>query len=107
MAKLDYSEKENLIRSLATSMGMPDVKTTKYSGSRYDPATGTLYCENFALPNNSIERIKDWYKGQMEQYRTLSARDSSMMEQYMRYAVAYNAICLLKDNMDQEPKDRS
>ncbi|MCR4907412.1 MAG: hypothetical protein K5985_01170 [Lachnospiraceae bacterium] len=102
MGKMDYNEKENLIRSLATSMGMPDVKTTKYSGSRYDPATGTLYCEHFALPHSSLERIKDWYRHQMEQYRNLSARDSEMMEQYMRYAVAYNAICLLKDDIENK-----
>ncbi len=102
MGKLNYSEKEDLIRSLATSMGMPDAQTTKYSGSRYDAATGTLYCENFALPHSSLESIKNWYRSQMEQYRTLSTRDSSMMEQYMRYAVAYNAICMLKEDVDEK-----
>ena len=98
---MEYDNKVNLIHKLADSVGLADAFATKYGGSRYDPATGTLYCEGLALPHSSIENIKGWYKHQMEQYRSMSAKDGNLRESFMRYALAYNAILLLEENLDK------
>ena len=97
---MNSEDRENLIRSLAREVGLEDITASKYNGAHYDESTGTFYCEGIALPHSSIDRIKSWYKTQMERTKDLAARDNSVMEQYMRYALAYNAISLLKDNME-------
>lgn len=98
---MDGINREKLIKELAQSVGLVDDTGSRYGKSRYDDATGTLYCEGIALPHSSLEKIKEWYKNQMYRYRDLASRDKEMMEQYMRYAVAYNAICMLEDNMEK------
>ena len=96
---MEYTSKEDIIHALAQSAGIADTYNTKYGGSRYDAATGTLYCAGIALPHSSLQTIISWYKQQMEQYKVLASKDKTLTEQYMRYAVAYNAICMLKDNL--------
>ena len=97
---MDYKEKTQLIRSLAESVGITEAFDTQNRISRYDATTGTFYCEGLKFPHSTIEDIKKWYQHQMEVYREDSVRDELKMQYYMRYAVAYNAICLLEDNMN-------
>jgi len=92
--------KAELIKSLAESVGFTENIDLGNSTSRYDPNTGTLYCEGIQLPHSSIERIKNWYYQQMVTYRNQMHSDTLKREYYMRYALAYNAICMLKDNLD-------
>ncbi len=97
---MDYKKKTDLINSLAEHMGLQDVHNTKYSMSRYDASTGTLYCEGMTLPHSSLERVKTWYKMQMLTFRDMFSRDESLKEMYINYAVAYNALCMLEDNLN-------
>lgn len=97
---MTLNDKEKLIKELATHMGVVDNFSTRYGPSRYDASTGTLYCEGVVVPHSSLVKIKDWYKHQMDVTRDIATRDKSQMETYMRYAVAYNAISLLKDNIE-------
>ncbi len=92
--------KAELIKSLAESVGITEKFDLGNERSRYDANTGTLYCNGLTLPHSSIEDIKTWYKMQMEAYRKQADKDKLKMEYYMRYALAYNAICMLKDNME-------
>lgn len=57
------------------------------------------HCDGIPLPHASMESIKKWYKTQMELYRDKAAEGGTKREYFMRYAVAYNAICLLQTNM--------
>lgn len=98
--KKEKQSRESIIQSLAEHMGMVDKFDTRYKKSRYDSATGTLYCEGIVLPHSSLEKIKDWHRHQMEMYRELSDIDGLKREYFLYYAVAYNAICLLEDNLD-------
>ena len=99
---MNYSEKSALINSLAKSVGVEPLDTKKYGTARYESSTGTLYCEGLTLPHSSIEEIKDWYQQQMIIYQRTCHESSDYMTMYMRYALAYNAICLLKDNMNDD-----
>ena len=94
-----YEQREKLIKELAEQAGLTDTTGSRYGHSRYDASTGTLYCEGIALPHSSLEKVRDYYKDQMYRYRDLANRDKTIMEVYIRNAVAYNAICMLEDNM--------
>ena len=96
---MNYKDKENIINSLAAHMGVVN-RNTKANESRYDATTGTLYCNGMTLPHSSLENIQAWFKEQMLTYQEMSMRNSEVKEMYMRFAVAYNAILLLKDNVN-------
>ena len=93
-------KKADLIKSLAESVGMTDMFDTKTDGPRYDASTGTLYCDGIVLPHSSIEREKEWYRRQMETYRAQAEHDALKKEYFLHYAIAYNAICMLEDNIN-------
>ena len=93
------SDRTELIAGLAEAMGITENIDPKFTGSRYDEVTGTYYCDGIPLPHGSMENIKNWYKTQMELYRDKAAEGGTKRDYFMRYAVAYNAICLLQTTM--------
>lgn len=50
------ADRETLINQLAASMGAGGFVQTKYEGSRYDKATGTLYCKGLAISKSTAEK---------------------------------------------------
>ena len=92
-------DRKDLITGLAEAMGVTEGIDTRFSGSKYDDVTGTYYCDGIPLPHSSIENIKSWYKGQMEMYRLQAHEGGVKREYFMRYAVAYNAICMLESSV--------
>lgn len=99
---MQYNKKMEIIQSLAEHMGVVDNFNTKYEKPKYDKVTGTFWCEGIKLPHSSIKEIKDWYKEQMYIYKDQINIDPVKREYYLRYAVAYNAICLLEDNVNKD-----
>lgn len=93
--------REELIKSLANKMDLEDQHNTKYGYARYNAATGTLYCEGITFPHSSLEKIQEYYKEKMIKYRSEMINNKQYTEDYMRAAVAYNAILLLKDNLEK------
>ena len=89
-----------LIRQLATSFGMADTYNSKHEGSKYDPATGTLYCDGIAESKTSIETAKAFFEKQRNYYRSMASKDNAAMEQFINFSVAYNAIEMM---MTQKP----
>ena len=87
--------KEHLISQLAASFGMGSAGSTKYSDSKFDPATGTLYCEGITIPRATMVRALDYFERQKEYYRKLSQTDPNIMDNYLFACVAYNAISML------------
>lgn len=96
------SSKAALIQSLAESVGLTENFDTKTGQSHYDPDTGTFYCEGMPLPHSSMKEIKDWYRQQMVLYKEKSTESRQKMDYFMRYAVAYNAICMMENQLDEE-----
>lgn len=95
------SNKDQLIRDLASSFGMNDIHGSKYNGSRYDSATGTFYCDGVVIPKHTIDKAISYFENQMEYCKTRSGSSAELMEMYLINTVAYNAICMLKDNVSQ------
>jgi len=93
-------DRTSIIKSLAEEMNVVDPFNTRTSGvARYDSATGTLYCDGVTLPHSTLEQIKKWYYDQMIMYRGLADKDTTKMDLYMRYVVAYNAINMMEDSV--------
>ena len=96
---MDDTTHINLIKQLAQSTGMVDAYDSKYQGAHYDESTGTFYCEGLVIPHNSIENALKFFKRQMNTYKDAAAHDKTLLEMYMNYAVATNAIIMLSDNV--------
>ena len=94
--------RENLIQNLASSFGMPDLSTTQYSTSRYDKATGTLYCNGMAISKTTIEKAKSHYQNQMLFYKNKFDKGEDVLNMMMVATVAYNAICLLGESIEKK-----
>ncbi len=95
-------EDDNLIRQLADSFGMTDLRSTKYGESHYDPATGTLYCDGLTIPKVTVERALENFRRQKDYYHVAAQRDPNSLEQYLMNVVAHNAILMLISNIDEK-----
>lgn len=97
---MDINNRSDLVKALAEEMNIFDPFDTRHSGvTRYDSNTGTLYCDGITLPHSTLQDIKKWYYEQMLFYKKLAEKDSTKMDLYMRFAVAYNAINMMEDNV--------
>ncbi len=94
--------RENLIRDLSSAFGMSDIHSSKYTGARYDSATGTLYCDGVSIPKHTIDKAAEYYSKQMDYYRGRANQSSEAMDAFLVATVAYNAINLLKETVKRE-----
>ncbi len=94
--------KENLIKELASSFGMPDVYSTRTSESRFDPSTGTLYCEGVVIPKSTVDKALAHFEKQKEYLKKNSDKDASIREMYLINTVAHNAILMLLNNLKED-----
>lgn len=85
----------DLIRQLATSFGMADTYNSRLEGSKYDQATGTLYCDGMAVSKSSVETALEFFQRQRDYFRSTADKDNAAMEQFLNYSVAYNAIIMM------------
>ncbi len=90
----------DLIRQLATSFGMADTYNTRLEGSKYDVATGTLYCDGMAVPKSSVETALAFFQRQRDYFRSTADKDNVAMEQFLNYSAAYNAIAMMMTQKD-------
>ncbi len=95
-------DNEMLIKSLAANFGLQDTNISKYDGSRYDPSTGTFYCEGLTITKSMVLKALDYFERQKESQKTLATHDSSLMDQYLINVVAYNAIQMLVTNIKKD-----
>ena len=93
---------EQIIRALAKSAGMQDIYNTKYGASRYDAATGTLYCEGLTIPKSMVAKALEYYERQKNYNKVSAEHDNTSMEQYLVSVVACNAIQMLIDNISEK-----
>lgn len=61
--------KSAIIESLAMEMGMGKFNDTRYGVDRYDPNTGTLYCNGAMISKNTVQDAKNYMKQQIATYR--------------------------------------
>ncbi|MBP3825065.1 MAG: hypothetical protein ILA11_04965 [Butyrivibrio sp.] len=51
-------EREDLIHSLAKSMGVGDAQKAKYTSNKFNTETGAMYANGHAIPRGTIEQAK-------------------------------------------------
>ena len=87
--------REQLISALAASVGYDDLSRTKYDPSRYDEATGTLYCNGIAISGALIEEAASYF----EMMRQRAEKEGTPESRHMAlvFQVAIEAIQMMKD----------
>ena len=95
-------DRSALIAGLAESVGITEGIDPNFKGSKYNPDTGTYYCDGIPLPHSSIDEIKEWFKSQMETYREQAKGGGTKRDYFMRYALAFNAITFMEKSLKNE-----
>lgn len=92
--------REDLIYSLAKSMGVGDAQKNKASSGKYNSETGTMYCNGHVISRASIEQARAYFTNQ---YRKLAERDDEGSKELATiYEIAMESI-----NMIVSPADIS
>ncbi len=88
--------REDLIYSLARSMGVGDAQKSKYSSGKYNPETGTIYSNGHIISKANIEQAKTYFTNY---YRKLAQKDDEgAKDMAMLYEVAMEAINIMVEN---------
>lgn len=89
--------REDIINQLAASMGAGDYGRTKYEESRYDPDTGTLYCNGQIISKNMIDDAESYFR-QMQSRCDMTFPESRRMAAIYQVALeGINQIRKIKD----------
>ena len=97
--------REELINQLAAKMGAGDFAQTKYTESRYDAQTGTLYCDGIMITKPVIEKAEQYFKNLKSK---CSYQDPASREMAMIYQVAIEGIKVIRASRQETMKeDRS
>ena len=91
-------EREDLIHSLAKSMGVGDAQKAKYTSNKFNTETGAMYANGHAIPRGTIEQAKVYFTNQ---YRKIAEKDDEgAKEMAMLYEVAVEAINMMVESTD-------
>ena len=97
-------EREDLIHSLAKSMGMGDAQKAKYTSNKFNSETGTIYANGHVISRGTIEQAKSYFTSQ---YRKIAEKDDEgAREMAMLYEVAMEAINMLVESVDASAPDK-
>lgn len=88
--------REDLIHSLAKSMGMGDAQKAKYASGKYNAETGTMYTNGHIITKATIEQAKAYFT--MQYRKTAEKDDEGARELSMLYEVAMEAIGMMIDS---------
>ena len=94
--------RSDLINQLAASMGAGDFAKTKYEESRYDPETGTLYCDGIMITKPVIEKAEQHFKALKAK---CSYTDPASREMAMIYQLAIEGIKMIKASGQQTVRE--
>ena len=83
----------DLVNQLAASMGAGDFANTKYTESKYDAQTGTLYCDGIMIAKPVIEKAEQYFRGLKSK---CSYTDPASREMAMIYQLALEGIKMIK-----------
>ena len=85
--------REDLIHSLAKSMGVGETQKAKISSGKYNPESGTIYCNGHIINKNTIEQSRLYF---LNQYRRLAEiDDEGTKDMATIYEVAFEAISMM------------
>ena len=88
--------REDLIHSLAKSMGMGDAQKSKYVAGKYNPDSGTIFSNGHVITKNTIEQARIYFSNQ---YRKLAEKDDEGAKDLAAlYEVAFEAINMMVES---------
>ena len=88
--------REDLIHSLAKSMGMGDAQKAKYTAGKYNPETGNIFCNGHVITRTTIEQSRLYF---LNQYRRLAGKDDEGAKDLANiYEVALEAINMMVES---------
>ena len=91
----------DLINQLAASMGAGDYAKTRFEESRYDPDTGTLYCDGYVISKTVIEEAIQHFNLMQKK---CDMNDPASRHMAMIYKTAIEGIKRLKESKPDIPK---
>lgn len=92
--------REDLIQSLAKSMGMGDAQKKNFSSGKYNADTGAMYCNGHMITRSTIEQARSYFT---TQYKRLAEKDDEDAKQLAGlYEVAMECIGMVVDSGKQE-----
>lgn len=93
--------REDLIYSLAKSMGMGDAQKARFSSGKYNAETGAMYCNGHMITKNTIEQARSYFT---TQYRKLAEKDDEGARELATiYEVAMESIGMMVES-GQKPE---
>ena len=91
-------EREDLIHSLAKSMGVGDAQKAKFTSNKFNSETGAMHANGHSIPRSTIEQAKVYFTNQ---YKKIAEKDDEgAAEMASLYEVAVEAINMMVDNMN-------
>ncbi len=97
-------EREDLIHSLAKSMGMGDTQKAKYTSNKFNTDTGTIFANGHVISRGTIEQAKSYFTSQ---YKKIAEKDDEgAREMAMLYEVAMEAINMMVESVDASAQDK-
>lgn len=88
------SDREDLINALAASMGAGKFGATKYEESRFDPDTGTLYCNGMVISASVADQAVKYFNTIMKK---CDLNEPSSRQMAMIYKCAIEAIKVMQN----------
>ncbi|MCR5094014.1 MAG: hypothetical protein K6B72_08580 [Lachnospiraceae bacterium] len=90
------TDREKLITALASAMGQGDYSSTKYSESKYDPTTGTLFCQGYIISKSTVDEALEYFKKAKLRADQSADADNSMRNVALYYQTAIEAIIMMQ-----------
>ncbi|WP_026661964.1 hypothetical protein [Butyrivibrio proteoclasticus] len=88
--------REDLIHSLAKSMGMGDAQKAKYTAGKYNADTGSIFSNGHVINKQTIEQSRLYF---LNQYRKLASKDDEGAKDLAAiYEVAFEAINMMVES---------
>ena len=88
--------REDLIHSLAKSMGVGDAQKPKYNAGKYNVDTGTIFTNGHVITKVTIDQAKGYFTNQ---YKKLAGKDDEgARDMAALYEVAMEAINMMVES---------
>ena len=87
-------DRTDLINQLAASMGAGQFAQTKFEESRFDPETGTLYCNGMVISASVAEQAIKHFE---LMYKKCDLQDPASRQMAMIYQTAIEAIKIMQN----------
>ena len=88
--------REDLIHSLAKSMGVGEAQKSKYTSGKYNVDSGTIFTNGHVITRATIDQAKQYFT---TQYRKLASKDDEgARDMAALYEVAMEAINMMVES---------